>query len=111
MQITLTHQAPVKIDPDRWPLIAEGEDCDDRAHPFQANRQWWIKVRQHADGRSIVYGAHTSNFQGESDTWGGMVVDPDEDLSAAIRDLADELGADQIVSSEAISNLPVVELT
>lgn len=69
--ITLTDRPPVKIKDEDWPELAAGswEDFDNQ-YEFQANRTWdaWVKVRQHQDGRTIVYGGYDYDtaFQGES---------------------------------------------
>ena len=71
LTITLTDRPPVKITEADWPVIADGSWKDwDNTYEFQANRTWaaWLKVRQHADGRTIVYGgySYTTQFQNES---------------------------------------------
>lgn len=71
LTITLTDARPVTITKDLWPIIAESSWKDwDNTYESQANRTWsaWLKVRQHADGRTIVYGgySHTTQFQNES---------------------------------------------
>jgi hypothetical protein len=70
--ITLTNRRPVRINEDNWPCIAEGQWCDhDGQIRAQANREWnlWICVRQHADGRALVYGAYeySTSFERERD--------------------------------------------
>lgn len=62
--ITLTGRAPVKIVEDDWPVIASAKDDSYSGDPSrwqQAIRQsqcdeYKLSVRQHADGRVIVYG-------------------------------------------------------
>jgi len=59
--ITLTDRPPVKIREDEWPVIAHGVYSDhDNEFESQANRKWRcnVRVRQHADGRAIVYGIY-----------------------------------------------------
>lgn len=72
--ITLTNRPPVKIDEDNWPVIASAADKDwDNEYDFQANQAWkWsITVRQHKDGRAIIYATytHTSQWAGSNDTY------------------------------------------
>lgn len=67
--ITLSGRAPVTINEDNWPVIAKASDKDwDNQYEFQANQisKWFVGVRQHADGRAIVYAtySYTSNWQG-----------------------------------------------
>ena len=62
--ITLTDRPPVKISEDNWPLIANASDEDhDGQVRCQANcvSEWDIRVRQHADGRAIVYATYNYN--------------------------------------------------
>lgn len=69
--ITLTDRPPVKIREDEWPVIAVGDadDDDSDGRGNQPNREWTrtIRVRQHEDGRAIVYGTYdySTCFQGE----------------------------------------------
>lgn len=70
--ITLTGRPPVRIDEAAWPVIAHGSWSDhDGKVESQANRTWQldIRVRQHADGRAIVYGVYQygTHWQHESD--------------------------------------------
>ncbi|MCC7407408.1 MAG: hypothetical protein IT442_05010 [Phycisphaeraceae bacterium] len=68
--ITLTGRPPVTIVEGAWPIIADAKDHEyDGQVESQANREsWWeCRVRQHADGRTIVYGhyRYTTHYQGE----------------------------------------------
>lgn len=126
--ITLTGRPPIKITDEQWPAIASARwnDCDNQ-YEFQANRKWnaWVKVRQHADGRTIVYGGydydtaiqHEANQQYRD----GIFLDtPPVDSVAicdAIADVTATLGtrsqqndhfAD--ICAECIADLPAVEL-
>jgi len=134
--ITLTGRQPVRIYDDEWAIIAEGQHKDwDNQYEFQANRKWngWIKVRQHHDGRTIVYGCDTyvTHFQGENGYRycggvvlappGGAIIKDDEwyiwpEIPVAIIDLAEDLiarGAGEYmrqVAHECIADLPAEEL-
>ena len=70
--ITLTGRPPVSIDEDQWPEIARAtDDRYDGEFRSQANRvtDYSVRVRQHADGRAIVYAVHdySTRWQGERD--------------------------------------------
>lgn len=68
--ITLTDHPPVTIIEEDWPTIANGDADDDDSYGRgnRPNREWTrtIRVRQHADGRAIVYGVYDYDtcFQG-----------------------------------------------
>jgi hypothetical protein len=118
--ITLTDRAPVEIVDDHWPVIAESR-AHDGMIAVQANRRWWMKVRQHADGRVIVYGAYLTQWQGEIDRRDGEVLDEirkpvaatsrSSVLVATIRQVGQSLGAPSSMVRELIANLPAEPLT
>lgn len=94
LTITLTNRPPVKITEEQWPLLAAGSWSDhDGQVECQANRRWkaWIKVRQHEDGRTIVYGLYDYDtaFQGEPNANyrdGQMVTPSAEDYPEGARE-------------------------
>lgn len=121
--ITLTGRQPVRIVEDEWPEIAHGEWYDwEGEHEFQSNRKWQVhvRVRQHQDGRAIVYGSYnfSTAWQKERDVNArvGYVLEPGEDIPAAIRRVGSDLaerGADQGVRETVdatIAELPPVTL-
>lgn len=102
--ITLTGHPPVMIREDEWPVIAHGyADDDDSNNPGNPpNREWErdIRVRQHADGRVLVYGiySYSTNFQGEngaSARAGVLLNEPatTEQITEAIRQVGNDLTA------------------
>jgi len=62
--ITMSEARPVKIDPGQWPVIASADRHDGRVES-QANTKWALKVREHVDGRRIVYGSQSSGGGGQ----------------------------------------------
>jgi hypothetical protein len=96
--ITLTNRPPVRIDEDQWPVIADGTWTDhDGQVECQANRRWkmHIRVRQHTDGRAVVYSVYEydTQFQHEADftARSGQLLACSEDISAAIIAVGDNL--------------------
>lgn len=60
--ITLTGRPPVTINEDAWPVIASASDKDyEGEFEFQSFRtsKWHITVRQHEDGRTLVYATYS----------------------------------------------------
>jgi hypothetical protein len=99
--ITLTDRPPVQIREDLWPIIAMGDANDDDAdgRGNRPTREWTrtIRVRQHQDGRAIVYGIYhyDTAFQGEAGASArrGVLLTaatPDQ-IIAAIRVVGDDL--------------------
>ena len=107
--ITLTERPPVRIDEDQWSVIASAADCDDRAVPVQANRDWSIHVREHKDGRRLVYGAYHSQWQSEKGQRGGYVTDA-EGTVGAIHDVAKSISAPDGLAADCIADLPAEAL-
>jgi hypothetical protein len=123
--ITMTDAPPVRIREDQWPVIAHGAySAHDNEHEFQANRRWStaIRVREHQDGRRIVYGVYdySSQYRGDRDVTlrAGVRLDADGDVVAAIREVAATLaealvdGAAEHVAEacrDCIADLPPVD--
>lgn len=110
--ITLTDRPPVTIREDQWPIIATG-DWGDSSNGIrsQSNREATVRVREHEDGRRIVYGVSSSQWQGESGSKAGMLIPavdgkPDTDATIrAIHDVTDMIGHPAL-SAECIADLP-----
>jgi len=111
--ITLTGRPPVRILEAEWPVIA---DARWRDHEGQHDRRASLKVRQHADGRAIVYGVWDYEI-----TWqlyrAGVLLDPGADLASAITEVALSLadrGADEArmrdLAHGCTADLPAEEL-
>lgn len=110
LTITLTRRAPVTVSKEEWPIIASAKDWDNQ-HECQANRTWKLTVRQHADGRALVYGVYTTQYQGEKDKRGGELLEgANPDIPAAIGRVADYLGFDCGLADRCIADLPAVEM-
>jgi|SRR5215472_15013145 len=122
--ITMTGRAPVRIDETAWPVLAKGIWNDySGQNEYEANRSWQaaLRVRQHADGRAIVYATYTAccgmgvgeydtRFQGERNLSirVGLLFAPDADLAEAITQVGHLLGqrlADEDESFPALSSL------
>ena len=62
--VTLTDRPPVKISEAAWPVIAKASNHDTH-YEVQANNLWHITVREHDDGRRIVYGSKSAGPGGQ----------------------------------------------
>lgn len=118
--ITLTDARPVKIVEADWPVVAVAKTFGDGHIEVQANWTKAIRVREHSDGRRIVYGTHDRGpggmhmgFRGAA---GGSIVPPiggkpdDEATIRAIRSVADEVIDDVQLGDECIADLPAEEI-
>jgi hypothetical protein len=122
LYVTMSDRPPVSIDPREWPQIAMGDWEDNVPKPLDLvsdpppNRRWTIRVREHADGRTLVYGRYGSRYQREPNVEAGYLVeggtehDRDAAVIAGIRRVGEEINAPERVVREAIANLPVKEL-
>mgnify|MGYP000112006900 FL=1 len=109
LTITLTGRRPVRIKKAEWPIIAAA-DWHDGEVRWQADRVWRLTVRQHADGRAIVYGVHETAVQTEHDRRGGELLPPGADIPAAVYRVAENLGFDRWLAERVIADLPAEEL-
>lgn len=110
--ITMSETAPIKLDPKVWSLVAEANWFDGQ-HDFQANTVRAIKVREHADGRRVVYGWERSGPGGQyadfRPSYAGWLLAPGDDVVRAIRRVAGVIG-DEKLGAECIADLPAAEV-
>lgn len=126
--ITLTVRPPVAIDPSAWPVIANASETDHDGQVIcRANRvsEWYIGVRQHADGRAIVYATYdfATTYRGSRDFSAkhGEIVPPGGDICAAIVAVADRMSQCESYETDAsrwdslarecIADMPAEELS
>lgn len=125
--ITLTGRPPVRINEGDWPMIASA--CDDEHDgevECQANcrSRWAVRVRQHQDGRAIVYAtysystnwAHSRDFAAKR----GVLLGPDDSPSQAIQEVCDDIAGAECdagdearwatLAAECVADLPAEEL-
>lgn len=116
--ITMSERRPLRIDPNEWPVIAQA-DWYNGEHECQANTIRRIKVREHNDGRRIVYGfARAGNggqHVGTINPAGGFIVMPlegrdnDEETIRAIRRVGGILD-DDYLADRCIADMPAEEI-
>lgn len=117
LTITLTGRPPVSIDRDLWPVLCSAHRHDGREYESQANRHFRLTVRQHQDGRAVVYGSYQSNWQDERDRRGGELLTADQaglahdSITDAIRRVCDALDFDRAVAEECIASMPAEVLS
>ena len=109
LTITLTGRAPVRIRKADWPIVAKAAHWDGEIEA-QANRHAQLIVRQHADGRAVVYGIYTTLWQGERDRRGGQLLQAGADLVSAIYAVAQAMEFDEDLAQRTIADLPAVEI-
>ena len=103
LTITMTGARPVRIRKDLWPILTSGSGKS-------TGREWRMTVRQHADGRAIVYGRYSTQWEGERDKRAGTMASAGEDLVGPIDQIATELDAPEDARRECIAGLPAQEL-
>ena len=121
LKITLSDRRPVSIETDQWPVISEANDHDGKVE-CQANTLYRIKVREHSDGRRIVYAIKESGnggqYAGWHDTRGGFLLpargssnehEYENETVRAIRRCGGLIDR-QDLADECIGDLPAVEL-
>jgi len=119
--ITLTDRPPVRIREDDWPVIgvATGDSYGggDYARHQQALARgecdtYSLRVRQHIDGRVIVYGVldAATVWTGSEDRRGGELLEPGVEMVAAIRRVGAECQLPDSIIRECIASLPPVEI-
>ena len=108
--ITLTSRPPVTITEEDWPEIASAKWHDGKVE-CEAIRSKWIKVRQHTDGRILVYGGYSSTYANARDLRGGELLIPIKQkidgsrIVAAINRVAVTVRCEEI-AQECVADLP-----
>lgn len=125
--ITLTGRPPVRIREDAWPVLASASYHDyDGQYDFQAAEHYRgrLTVRQHADGRAVVYAVCTYDTawverRGYEQRAGDLLPAGSlDDIIEAIRrvhasiDIVDEDHMDmwRLLADECIADLPAEEI-
>ncbi len=124
--IIMSDAAPVRIIQEDWQVIAHGQHYSfDNEYEFQANEKLEIniRVRRHADGRTLVYGSYefSTNWAARDDVChraGYLYPDalsPDQ-LICAIKKTGNEIADGADISAvydtvrDCISELPPLEI-
>ena len=125
--ITLTDHAPVSINEAEWPEVASAKWYEGEID-IQADRTATIRVREHRDGRRLVYGVTTTHYQGEHSRRAGYLIPAPAGLTpeqlktgdtdylgdtaatiAAIKDVAEAIGYPDLAQN-CIADLPAEAL-
>lgn len=122
IKIVLSERAPVTITEKDWPVIAKADAFGNASGgpalvQAQANQEWFIKVREHRDGRRLVYGVNLRGNGGMPLGWkgssGGFLLSGERDMQAAtvraIRRVAGIINNDYL-ADETIAELPPEEI-
>ncbi|MGC2192703.1 MAG: hypothetical protein WA751_10255 [Candidatus Dormiibacterota bacterium] len=107
LTITLTGRPPVRITKADWPITASAtgriEWHDDLTDP----PDFWLYVREHADGRTMVSGiVNYPTHSGWEQSRGGQLIGRDADLTAVITAVAEELAIPESVAQKCLADLP-----
>lgn len=109
----------MKIQEDAWPIIASAQTFGPGEIECQANEEWSIRVREHADGRRIVYAYRDRGPGGMPLSYRGIragrlipahVASPDDDATIkAISEMGDAID-DNNLADRCIADLPAEEI-
>lgn len=124
-KIVLSERRPVTIALEDWPVIADARRFwGGSGHECQANETGYIRVRQHADGRTLVYCSRDSGpggmeigYRGAEGGFllpgAGPVDHPSQshqdEIVRAIRRCGGIINADEL-ADECIADLPAEEI-
>lgn len=117
LTITLTGRSPVKIRKEDWPVIASGKDrpgsfVNGTPRPDYETDSHRITVRQHADGRAVVYAVldGATAWTGTKSCRGGLLLPAGADVAAAIERVGSDVGLPDSVIRECVADLPAEEI-
>lgn len=114
IRVTMSERRPLSINKAEWPIIAKA-DWHNGQVECQANTVRRIRVREHKDGRRIVYGlqeaGHGGQYVGTRNPEGGFLVAAqgghadEEETIRALRRVGGILDDDGL-ANECIADLP-----
>lgn len=128
LTITLTSRRPATINPREWPIIASGDgdsygSTDPSGHRQAVTRGevdiYRLRVRQHQDGRVLVYGIldGAGQWTGTESRAGGELhagsesdLGSDQDLVDAIKRVGHDCRLPESVIRDCIADLPAEEI-
>lgn len=105
LTIVLSGRRPVTIACEDWPLIAQAE-LGRYGHPEQH-----LYIREHADGRMLIYGIEKPFDAKAVPAQGGVVLAAGEDVGAAAKWLAERLNFPDVLVDVCLAKLSPEELT
>lgn len=121
--ITMSDRAPLRIREEDWPILAKARGQSKESHngtpvPEHEVDHYYLTVRQHQDGRTIVYAHLDANpsWTGSEDRREGEVLGrlgeapTDADLVAAIRRIGERCGLPDRMIRDCIADLPAEEV-
>jgi hypothetical protein len=123
--ITLTGRAPVTILEADWPVIASARGDSYSGNDYGRHQQalaqgevdtYSLRVRQHAEGRTLVYGVLDAAIPewhapaGGESRRGGVLLRTGEGVAEAIRQVGEECRLPESIIRECIASLPAEEL-
>jgi hypothetical protein len=113
--VTLTARPPVTITEDAWPVIARSSGRSTRRYetPDHECDCYTVRVRQHADGRTIVYAVleAATAWTGSEDARGGELLPAASDIAAAIDRVGRDIGIPEHMIRECVADLPAEVLS
>lgn len=114
IKVALSDEAPVSINPEEWPIVAEASRWSGGGAECQANETLWLKVREHADGRRIIYGRRDSGPGGMPIGYRGahagfvLAADEQDRTARTVRRVDGVIGGE--LADECIAALPARDL-
>jgi hypothetical protein len=114
LTITLTGRAPISITKTEWPILAIGKIFDGPKEDESKNIRC-TTVREHEDGRVIVYSWWKSKETGIPWTRGGIITErpvSDEEIVQYIKDVTRNVLSEEHmdVAERCIANMPPEEV-
>jgi hypothetical protein len=119
--ITLTNRPPVTVREDLWPVLASARDDSwtglDPSRYMQSKQrgeldEYFVTVRQHEDGRSIVYAVLSAarSWTGNESRAEGAMLAAGADVARSIREVGERCGLPDKVIRDCIADLPAEDL-
>jgi hypothetical protein len=107
--ITLSDRDPVRIHENEWPILSSSRDAEEEGGEWS---KWWLTVRRHADGRTLVYGRlETTLADGSVDKIvGGDLLEKNANAALSVRKIGEECHCSRAMIARCIAGLPAEDI-
>jgi hypothetical protein len=106
LHVTVSGLPPVRIQTERWPVIAHAQ-CSNAAFKFQDGHMGHLAVRQHSDGRTLVYGVLEIRTPEKHERQAGRLLPAGADISQALEEVCHDLEMNSEIVWACLAHVPV----
>jgi hypothetical protein len=107
--ITLSERPPVRIHENDWPILTSARETENEGEEII---HWWLTVRRHVDGRTIVYARMeiSNDATKPRNVTGGEVLPKGADIAFSLSRIGRECHCPSDMIAHCVADLPAQDL-